>query len=389
MVSGHVTPSFAPVAAVFTRMFRKPQHGGGGLTVRVHGEEVLDLWAGWTGPDGRTPWARDTIAMSFSTTKGVISTLLHRVMEQRDLGYDVPVASLWPEFGQAGKADITVREMLSHAGGLHRIRGLVADPDDLLDHRRMASILAAAPANAERRGRGGYHALTYGWLVSGLLEAITGEDPRDLLERELRKPLELDGFWFGAPEDQRDRIAPLFPRLDFDDRTIERLARSFGALAPGRGLRDAAMIPGFAGLVFGDDRIHDTVMASVNGVFTARDLCKVYAALATDGSIDGVQVLSPERLHEVGRIQQRGRDFVLGLPMRWRLGYHQAFTGLRQVPRKAFGHFGAGGSGAWADPGTGVSMAFVTNRMGSATTPVGDARLVRLGAAVMRTVRGR
>lgn len=387
MVNGFVHPAFAEVAAKFSSMFRRPEKGGGSLAVRVHGQVVVDIWDGWCAPDGRDRWGQDTMSICFSTTKGVITTLLHRVLEQRDLPLDVPVATYWPEFGQAGKETILLPELLGHAGGMHRIRGLRVRPEELLDHRRMASILAAAPADAARRGSPGYHALTYGWLVSGLLEAITGEDPRVTLQREMTQPLGLDGMGFGAPVEQRHRIAPLFPRLDFDDKTIERLARGLGAVAPARGLRDAAMIPGFASLVFGDPRLFDTVMGSVNGVFTARSLASMYGALAGDGSQDGYQLLSPERVRRIGKVQYRKRDFVLGLPMRWRMGYHQAFTGLRGRPRKAFGHFGAGGSGGWADPETGVSLGFVTNRMGSTTTPVGDARLVRLGGSVIGAAR--
>ena len=387
MTSGTLHPAFAPVAAVFARMFRDPSHGGGSLAVHVDGELVIDIWDGWTGPDGSRPWDRDTVAMCFSTTKGVATTLLHRVLEQHDVRPDERVADHWPEFGQAGKQDMTIGELLSHRGGMHRIRGVLQDPTDLLDHRRMAALLAASPADEGRRGTPGYHAMTFGWLVTGLLEAITGEDPRDTLDRELAQPLDADAMWFGVPQTERERLAPLFPRLDFSDQTIERLARSVGALRPAQGLRDAAMVPGLAGLLFDDERIHETVIGSVNGVFSARALAKLYSALATDGSVDGHQIVSRERLATISRVQTRKRDFVLNLPMRWRLGYHQAFTGLRHRAKRAFGHFGAGGSGGWADPETGVSLAFVTNRMGSTTTPVGDVRLIRLGGAVMKQVR--
>jgi CubicO group peptidase (beta-lactamase class C family) len=163
---------------------------------------------------------------------------------------------------------------------------------------------------------------------------------------------------------------------------MDRVAARVEHLRRTRYFAEALLIDGFERLLYNDPdrRILDTEMPAANGVFTARSLAKVYAALATDGSVDGVQVLTPETLREAGRVQHRGRDYVLGLPMRWRLGYHQAFTAGRPA-WKAFGHFGYGGSGAWADPETGLSLAFVTNRLGSITTPVGDVRLPRLGAA--------
>lgn len=388
MASGFVHPAFAQVAATFGRMFREPRQGGGSLAVYRHGVPVVDIWDGWTERTGSDRWQADTMALCFSTTKGVVTTLLHRVMELHDLEYDERVADLWPAFGQAGKAEIRVRELLGHAAGLHRIRGLVGDPQELLDHRHMAALLAAQPSDPRRVGTAGYHALTYGWLIAGLIEAITGQDVRDTLRRELAEPLALDGLWFGAPTSDQHRVANLFPKLDFTDSTVDRLDRTLGVIPPARGLLDASMVKGFAPLVFANDgRIHTTAMPSVNGVFTARSLAKLYSALSGDGAHGDVRLFSASRLQAMGRIQYRNRDFVLGLPMRWRLGYHQAFTGLRHRPRLAFGHFGAGGSGGWADQETGVALGFVTNRMGSTTTPVGDARLLRLGGAVLKAAR--
>jgi CubicO group peptidase (beta-lactamase class C family) len=385
VVEGFVHPAFSGVVSAFSAMFRTPRDGGASLAIHLRGESVVDVWAGWMDPEGRRRWDRGSMALTFSTTKGVASTLLHIVMEREELDYDLPVAALWPEFAEGAKADVRVRELLSHGAGLHRVRGLVRRPDELVDHRHMATLLGTRPADAARRGRGGYHALSYGWLVVGLIEAITGEDIRVTLQRDLAGPLEADGMWFGAPPEERHRVAPLFPQLDFTDRTVERIARMMGAVRPARGLRDAAVLPGFTSLVFGQDgAIHDTVMASVNGVFTARSLSRMYAALANGGQVDGVQLLDGRRVHEIGRVQHRNRDYVLGLPMRWRLGYHQAFVLGRHRPRRAFGHFGAGGSGGWADPDSGLSVGFVTNRMGSATTPVGDLRLVRLGGLAHR-----
>ena len=122
-------------------------------------------------------------------------------------------------------------------------------------------------------------------------------------------------------------------------------------------------------------------MPAVNGVFTARALATMYGALANGGTVDGTELLSRRTVHEAGRVVTRDRDYILGLRMRWRLGYHQAFTGLRS-PRRAFGHFGFGGSGGWADPSSGISVGFVTNRLGTATTPMADARLIRLGSLI-------
>ncbi len=113
----------------------------------------------------------------------------------------------------------------------------------------------------------------------------------------------------------------------------------------------------------------------------------MYAPLANGGMIDGQQFLTPAMMTQISRVRSRQRDAVLGIHMRWRLGYHQAFVASGAQPHAAFGHFGLGGSGAWADPQTGLAIGFVTNRLGIATTPVADVRLARLGAVALACVR--
>lgn len=121
-------------------------------------------------------------------------------------------------------------------------------------------------------------------------------------------------------------------------------------------------------------------MPAVNGTFSADGLARLYGALANGGSDAGAVLLAPATVHELGRVQVRAADAVLGLRMRWRLGYHQAF-GARGATR-AFGHYGYGGSGGWADPEQGLSVGFVTNRIGSLSTPLGDLTLPRLNRVV-------
>jgi CubicO group peptidase (beta-lactamase class C family) len=387
MVRGSADRRFRPLVQRFAGMFRRPSQGGGALAVYWQGEPVVDVWTGYADDQGGRPWERDTASMSFSTTKGVVSTVVHRLVDRGLLAYDEPLATYWPAFATVDKEHLTLRELLSHQTGLSRIRGVVTSAEDLLDHLPLTELLAAQSPKKPRTGVTGYHALTFGWLVAGLVQQVTGSGLRELVEQELADPLDLDGFWIGAPVEERHRVATLFspgPSIPLD-----RFAARMEANKRTRYLAEALLIDGFERLIYHDPdrRILDTEMPAANGVFTARSLAKMYAALATDGTVDGVKVLSPETLNEAGRVQDRGRDYVLGLPMRWRLGYHQAFT-VGRPAWKAFGHFGYGGSGAWADPETGLSLAFVTNRLGSVTTPVGDVRLPRLGTAALGVVRG-
>ncbi len=106
--------------------------------------------------------------------------------------------------------------------------------------------------------------------------------------------------------------------------------------------------------------------------------------LAGDGTVDGVPFLKPETINELSTIQTRARDYVLGFKPNWRLGYHQAFVADRVRTPNAFGHYGLGGSGAYADPDTELSIAFISNHLGNKISPLGDLRLPRLGALARR-----
>lgn len=380
IIDGYVHPAFADVAERFRRMFRRSGSGGGALAVRLRGEPMVDVWAGHADRHGEVPWTADTMAMSFSTTKGVTSTVMHRLADRGELDYDQRVAHYWSDFGAAGKQDITVRQLMSHQAGLHDIESLVDSVDDLLDHELLERRLAAAAPHPAPGTAPGYHGFTYGWLMSGLARSITGMDMHDLVMDEVAGPLKTDGLHIGCDDQVVARAAPLI----FANWGPIRLLGSQGHRSTWtRRLREAFYVEEFDDLL--DDpsqRILLAQMPAANGVFTGRALATMYSALANGGTVDDVELLSRRTVHEAGRVVTRDRDYILGLRMRWRLGYHQAFTGARS-PRRAFGHFGFGGSGAWADPSTGLSMAFVTNRLGTATTPLADSRMIRLGGMVV------
>src|SRR5919107_3223107 len=125
-------------------------------------------------------------------------------------------------------------------------------------------------------------------------------------------------------------------------------------------------------------------MPAVNGALSADALARLYGALANGGAEPGgARLLSSATVHALGRVHVRTADTVLGLRMRWRLGYHHAFGTGRSAP-KAFGHYGYGGSGGWAEPELGLSLGFVTNRIGSVTTPMADLTLYRLSRVIRR-----
>lgn len=361
--------------------------------MRLRGETVLDLCTGWADRAQTRPWKPETLGLSFSTTKGVASTVVHRLAERGELDYDEPVAAYWPEFAAGGKGRVTVRDLLTHRAGLWSVRALVERPEDLLDHLAMEERLAARAVAAPTE-RSAYHAFTYGWLVAGLARRVTGRGLAELVRTEVAEPLGVDGLHIGVNETAREFVAePVGSALRHLGAASRYITPVLTGIRGTRATHDALLAPGFHELFEGSEpSIWGTEMPAVNGALSADALARMYGALANGGADGHTRLLSQSTVHDLGRVQVRTADAVLGLRMRWRLGYHQAFGTGRRAPR-AFGHYGYGGSGGWADPDLGLSLGFVTNRIGSVTTPMADLTLYRLSnvvrdCAVRRVRRG-
>lgn len=388
---GHVEPDFAEVAATLAGFLRR-RPGGAAACVYHRGRCVVDIWGGQRSPDG-TLWEQDTVAPSFSTTKGVMSTLVHILAEQGRLDYDAPVARYWPAFAQGGKGDILVRHVLCHEAGLYRLGDMVREPREMLDWPHMLDVVAGAEPVHAPGDACGYHALTYGWLTGGLIEAVTNRPLAQVLRDELVQPLGLDGAFIGLDEANLSRRALLFSgvtraplRSDTEDMRAKllRLFRA-GLGFVGVDLHEfqAALMPFDAPFDWNDEATVRACIPAANGQFTARSLARIYAMIAGGGQLERHRLLSPARVAEMGVVRNRARDNVLFIPMHWRLGFHRVFTlGLR-VPQ-AFGHFGYGGSGAFCDPSRELAVALTVNS--GTGTPSGDSRMPRIATAALRAV---
>lgn len=365
------------MADAFGRMFSSRKSGGGALVVKRRGKVLVDIWAGHADERGRRPFTRDTLAMAFSATKGITATVIHRLVDRGLLDYDAPIADRWPAFAAGNKARITLRQVLSHQAGLHSLRPLARHAGELYDHRAMETNLAACDADTARIDRPGYHALTFGWLLAGLARQVTGKGMGELYQTELAQPLGLDGLYLGVPAGQRHRAAEptgFLSRLV----PIGRLDAPLRRIEPVRPLVDAIYLPGM-------DKFprhagnHDTEMPAGNGYFTADALATVYGAIANGGA----PLFSTARVEEIGRVQTRARDFVMGVRPHWRLGYHRTVTVGGTFSPTAFGHNGYGGPGGWADPASGLSFGFVTNNLNWYTTAIGDRRTFSLSGLAL------
>ncbi len=404
-LSGHLHPDFMPVARAFKRQL-ETHRGGGAVCIYHRGECVVDLWGGERNSRGDL-WRKETMAPSFSTTKGVASTLVHIMADRGLIDYDERVCTYWPEFARAGKAEITVRQVLSHQSGLYHIRQMIDRAERMLDWDHMIRAIEQTPPLHPPGQRTGYHGLTYGYLVGEILQRVTGRSFSELVQEELAEPLGADGLYIGAPEHELHRAAELIwpaGKQLGDMLPSVPYSKQLGGIAEGAStvLRGALGLVGVdldlmsimdalapRGISNFDFNAHETLKAVIpagNGLFTARSLARMYAALAGGGEIDGVRLISGSTLEKAVQRQDRTPGLaVLPFDMRWRLGYHGVIT-TRGFPSRAFGHFGFGGSGAWADPRRELSLALIVNcGMG---TPFGDTRVARISGAALSCVRG-
>jgi CubicO group peptidase (beta-lactamase class C family) len=338
-------------------MFPGRRFGGGALAVYLDGQPVVDVWTGWSDRAGKVPWTADTASMVFSATKGMTSTVIHRLVDRGLIDYDAPVAEYWPEFAANGKANLTVRDVMRHHAGLSGLRG--ASKEDLLDHVLMEERLAAAPPG-RLLGKPAYHALTFGWLMSGLARAVTGQGMRALIRKELAEPLGTDGMHLGRPPlEAPTRVAEIvMPQSIVANPVVNYVTHKVANQLSG-GFR-SMYFPGVIAAVQGDIPMLDAEMPAANGVVTARALARMYGAIANGGEIDGTRFLSRELVAGLTGERSLQPDRNLFMPLAFHLGYHSLPIG-NVMP--GFGHVGLGGSVGWTDPADGVAFALVHNRL--------------------------
>ena len=359
-IQGAADRSFGCTVRAFSQLFPGRRFGGGALAIYLDGEPVVDVWTGYADRRGTEYWTADTGAMVWSVTKGLASTVIHRLVDRGLIEYDMPVAEYWPEFGASGKADITVRDVMRHRAGLSQLNGV--SKADLLNHVAMEERLAAASVNKILYGKPAYHALTYGWLMSGLGRAVTGMGMRDLIREELAGPLNTDGLHLGRPPaDSPTRAAQILtPQGTFSNPIFNFVAPRIASLQYS-GAFGSMYFPGMKAVVQGDIPLLDAEIPAANGVTTARGLAKMYGAIANGGSIDGRQFLSQELVAGLTGKPSLYPDRNIFVPLSFHLGYHSLPFPPGFMP--GFGHAGLAGSVGWADPASGLSFGFVHNRL--------------------------
>ena len=360
-IGGWCDPSFTAVRDAFATNFAERGETGAAACLILDGTVVADLWGGRAGREPDRPWQQDTLVNVFSVGKGLVAACAARLAGQRKLDPDAPVARYWPEFGAAGKQDITLRVLLSHQSGLPALRTPLP-PGSALDWPVMATALAAEPPWWPPGAGHGYHVNTFGFLAGEVIRRASGRTVGVVLRDEIAGPLEAD-VHIGLPAADHGRVA------DFDWPGTEIPAPP----APDRTPQDELMIhnayanPGdLSGWgVVNTAAWRAAEVPSANAHATAKGVARVYAALAGGGAVDGVRVVDSGALADAVAEQVYGDDLVLRRPSRFGLGFQLTQPERPLGPGSAaFGHFGAGGSVGLCDPDAGVAFGYVTGQMG-------------------------
>ncbi len=373
LIGGDVDAGYGKVADAFRANFRDGAEVGAAVAVYRDGVKVVDLWGGYRNGLTKDPWRPDTMVNMFSTTEGVSALVVAVAVSRGLLSYDGWVADYWPEFAQAGKGEVTVRQLLGHQAGLCALNPKTTLAD-VADPERLAPILAAQ-APAWRPGtRHGYHAITLGWYESELIRRTdpAGRTLGRFLAEEIAGPLGLD-LHIGLPDSvDRARVAHLhhWQRAESLLHVNVMPLGFLGASLKPAGLTARAVAVPHGVSAFDGDYNRDDVRAveipSANGIGTARSVARMYGSAATGGTELGLSADTIDALAAPAAPPgQSVRDKVMRVDVAYSLGF------CKPVPRfefgssgKAFGTPGFGGSFGFADPDTGTGFAYVMNRSG-------------------------
>jgi len=367
-IHGTHSDRFASVRDAMAQSFDNGSDVGASVAVTLDGELVVDLWGGHADQARTTAWERDTITNVWSTTKTMTALCALILADRGEIDLHAPVARYWPEFAAAGKGAVEVRHLLGHTSGLSGWQEPVT-VETLCDWERATSLLAAQEPWWEPGSASGYHATTQGYLVGEVIRRVTGQTVGQFFAAEVAGPLGAD-FHIGLDPSNFGRVTnvippPPLPVAGLDPTSIA--ARTFA-----NPLLDPA--------VAWTEAWRRAEIPAANGHGNARSVAIAQSVLACGGEVGGRRFLSPEGCGAVFEQQAYGTDLVLGVPIRFGMGYGLSSTELPMGTGERVCFWGGwGGSLIVVDLDARMTVAYVMNRMGEGT--LGDARGAGIVAA--------
>ncbi|MEQ8558064.1 MAG: serine hydrolase domain-containing protein [Henriciella sp.] len=361
-IRGTVAPGFEPVRDVFEETFAAGEELGAGFAAILDGETVVDIQGGYADRKKEKAWNETTLVPIYSTTKGIASLVIARVIGALDEGYETKVATVWPEFSAGGKADVTIGEMLSHQAGLVGFSEPI-DPGLWLDPPALAAELADLEPLWEPGTAHGYHPLTWGYLAGEIVQRISGKSLGTVLREEICGPLGID-FRIGLPENEHDRVAEIMR------------PREMPQLGELNEFKKVAFLTKWAAPDRGGAEWRTIEIPSANGHGTAKSVAQLYGLYASRGHGDGKQLIPEESFADLTKRRVIGEDLVLPFVTEFAAGVMRNNLGIYGPNSETLAHSGWGGSLALGDPDRHLSAAYVMNKQSSYLQ--GDPRARRL-----------
>ena len=371
-INGWVADGFENVREAFEENFRERKEIGAACAVYHRGRPVVDLWGGWRDPKAGAPWEEDTLVLVFSTTKGMASLAVAVAHSQSLFDYDEEVAAYWPEFADASKVHVTVRQLLSHQAGLSAIDepmdlDLLGDPD-----RVAVAIAKQAPAWEPGR-RHGYHGISLGWYESELVRRV---DPQHrtigrFFADEVAAPLGLE-FYIGLPDSVPDDRIAVMQGQWYRTRMLFNLKKQpadfvKAFLKPGSLTARTFANPKVLGQPhrYNDRDMRRVELPASNGIGQVRSIAKAYGEFAAGGKTLGIDEETLAALATPAALPSEGAmDEVLRLESSFALGFLKPSSAIQfGSSHAAYGTPGAGGSFGYADPDLELGFGYAMNRM--------------------------
>jgi CubicO group peptidase (beta-lactamase class C family) len=368
LIDGTVSRGFEPVREALIENFRRRGELGAACCIYRHGEKVVDLCGGLRGRASGEPWRADTMVVVHSTTKGAAAMVLALLNSRGLLDYDARVAAYWPEFAQAGKDRITVRQLLAHQAGLFAFDEPV-DREVVANLDRLAAIMARQRPAWGAGERQAYHAISLGFYQSELVRRI---DPAHrtlgrFFAEEIAAPLGLE-LYIGLPRSiPAERLAPLEPPSLWRRLTATPLPVLLASMRRRSVLYRSLIANPGTGFYVDRQRqvVRELEVPSGGGVGTARAIARAYSAFATGGRELGLRAETIAALMAAATPSRHGFfDECFRGPVQFSLGFMKPSASFPFGHAGAFGFPGAGGSMGYADPEAGIGYGYVTNRMG-------------------------
>ena len=357
------------VEQIFKLNFNEREEIGASVSVWIDGKEIISLAQGYCEKERIRLWDETTLVPVWSATKGLASACVLKILDQKCISLDTPVVEIWPEFGKSGKEKINFKDVLTHGAGIPALEEKVS----VFNYNEVIKAIEMQVPLWEIGSGHGYHPRTFGFLLDEFVRRLEGISLGRYFNETFAVPMGLE-FWIGLPQEYHPRVAKLYPGKMSDSNGEEAFYKAFmdSESLTRKAFGSPAGLDGVSGMNSTDS--WSAGWPAMGGIGTARALAKFYSMLANGGEYNGKRFVSRRILSLMEESLVSGEDKVLCLGNAFSAGF---MKGRNDLNRRrifgnsihAFGHPGAGGSHAFADPENRIAFAYTMNQMNYGVLP--------------------